>query len=400
MAYLVPGTRWLASRIDVRAAVSADAAEMARNGVGGEYELVFNGVELDHFDDATPKRSEAPTIAYIGRHEPRKGLTVLLDAMSRLPEGVRLWVMSRGPQTEELQRRYQRDTRIEWLGRVSEAEKVARIKGADVLCVPSLHGESFGVVLLEAMAARTPVVASDLPGYRNVARIGDEADLVPPGRCRRAGRRAGARAAAPRSRSRTRRGRTAACRAVLHGPPGRDLHRHVRAGDRYALSLSSFSAIPTSSSVWPAESFSAEAECVARGLRRLNAAVDPLFAIYRSRADKLLVELWAVHVAAGAIAGLLCALFTSLGWWAMPVALVAACGLAMFWLGVGERRLRSVMVPAGSTLCSPADEPRLANIVDESACSSVWNGRRSSSTQRRRRTRRHSAGGRTERRSW
>ena len=181
LAYLVPGTRWLASRIDIRAAVSADAAEMAHNGVGGEYELVFNGVELDHFDDAIPKRNGAPTIAYIGRHEPRKGLTVLLEAMSRLPEGIRLWVMSRGPQTEELQRRYQRDTRIEWLGRVSESEKLARIKGADVFCVPSLHGESFGVVLLEAMAARTPVVASDLGGYRNVVRVGDEAQLVPPG---------------------------------------------------------------------------------------------------------------------------------------------------------------------------------------------------------------------------
>ncbi len=180
-AYLVPGTRWLASRIDVRAAVSGDAAQMARDGVGGDYELVFNGVELDRFDGVSPTRTPAPTIAYIGRHEPRKGLTVLLDAMARLPEGIRLWVMSRGPQTEELQRRYQRDTRIEWLGRVSESEKLARIKGADAVCVPSLHGESFGVVLLEAMAARTPVVASDLPGYRNVARIGDEADLVPPG---------------------------------------------------------------------------------------------------------------------------------------------------------------------------------------------------------------------------
>lgn len=92
--------------------------------------------------------------------------------------------------------------------------------------------------------------------------------------------------------------------------------------------------------------------------------VDPLFAIYRSRADKLLAELWAVHLAAGAIAGLLCALFTSLRWWAMPVALVAACGLAALWMGVGERRLRSVMVPAGSTECTPADEPRLANIIE------------------------------------
>ncbi len=180
-AYLVPGTRWLASRVDVRVAVSQDAAAMAHNGLGGEYEVAFNGVELDRFEGVEPTRSTTPTIAYIGRHEPRKGLAVLLEAMEKLPEGIRLWVMSRGPQTEELQRRYQRDTRIDWLGRVSDAEKLARIKGADAVCVPSLHGESFGVVLLEAMAARTPVVASDLPGYRNVARIGDEADLVPPG---------------------------------------------------------------------------------------------------------------------------------------------------------------------------------------------------------------------------
>ncbi|WP_419841688.1 glycosyltransferase family 4 protein [Candidatus Poriferisodalis sp.] len=181
LAYSVPGTRWLASRVDIRAAVSADAAAMARDGLGGEYELVFNGVELDRFDHADAAPAKVPTIAYIGRHEPRKGLSVLLEAMSQLPEGVRLWVMSRGPQTEELQRRYQRDTRIEWLGRVSEADKLAYIKGADVLCAPSLHGESFGVVLLEAMAARTPVVASDLPGYRNVAIVGDEAVLVKPG---------------------------------------------------------------------------------------------------------------------------------------------------------------------------------------------------------------------------
>lgn len=97
---------------------------------------------------------------------------------------------------------------------------------------------------------------------------------------------------------------------------------------------------------------------------RLNAAVDPLFAIYRSRADKLLAELWAVHLAAGTIAGLLCALLTSLRWWAMPIALAAACGLAMFWLGIGERRLRSAMVPAGSAVCSPDDEPRLANVIE------------------------------------
>ena len=89
--------------------------------------------------------------------------------------------MSDGPQTEELQTKYRGEDRLRWLGPVSDEEKISRIKGADVLCVPSLRGESFGIVLLEAMAAGTPVVASDLPGYRNVAVNGDEAFLVPPG---------------------------------------------------------------------------------------------------------------------------------------------------------------------------------------------------------------------------
>ena len=71
--------------------------------------------------------------------------------------------------------------RIEWLGVISEREKIRRIRGADVLCAPSLHGESFGVILLEGMAAGTPVVASDLVGYRNVARPDQDALLVPPG---------------------------------------------------------------------------------------------------------------------------------------------------------------------------------------------------------------------------
>ena len=71
--------------------------------------------------------------------------------------------------------------RISWLGRISDVEKFARLRGASVLCAPSLHGESFGVVLIEAMAAGTPVVASAIDGYRNVATDGRDALLVPPG---------------------------------------------------------------------------------------------------------------------------------------------------------------------------------------------------------------------------
>ena len=101
--------------------------------------------------------------------------------MGELPAGVRLVVASDGPQTDELRRSVAGDTRIEWLGRLSEAEKIRRLRSADVFCAPSLGGESFGVVLLEAMAAKTAVVASNLAGYANVARADQDALLVPPG---------------------------------------------------------------------------------------------------------------------------------------------------------------------------------------------------------------------------
>ena len=70
--------------------------------------------------------------------------------------------------------------RISWLGRLSEAEKIRQLRAASVLCAPSRHGESFGIVLLEAMAAGTPAVASDVPGYRSVSDQGGAALLVPP----------------------------------------------------------------------------------------------------------------------------------------------------------------------------------------------------------------------------
>ncbi len=179
--WLGPLVRWGANKLDLRCAVSADARAMAVEGLGGQYELTFNGVELGPYAEATPWPTTGPTILFLGRHEPRKGLAVLLEAMAELPTDVRLWVAGDGPETDTLRRRSAGDVRVEWLGRVSDEEKAARLLGADVFCAPSLHGESFGVVLLEAMAAHTPVVASDLPGYANVARADRDGLLVPPG---------------------------------------------------------------------------------------------------------------------------------------------------------------------------------------------------------------------------
>ena len=178
---LRPITRWVATRLDVRCAVSEDAAELAAAALGGDYVVLHNGVEVERFAKASPWPTDGPTIFFVGRHEPRKGLAVLLEALASLPAEVRLWVGGEGPETDRLRASVDGDGRVEWLGRIDDAEVASRLRGADVFCAPSLHGESFGVVLLEAMAAQTPIVASDLPGYRNVARPGQDALLVPPG---------------------------------------------------------------------------------------------------------------------------------------------------------------------------------------------------------------------------
>ncbi len=176
-----PIARRVASRLSMRCAVSEDALNTAQHALGGSYELVFNGIDIVSFAKADPWPSDGPTIFFVGRHEPRKGLALLVEAMGHLDADVRLWIGGDGPQSAELHRNTAHDRRIEWLGHLSDVDKARRMRGADVFCAPSLRGESFGVVLLEAMAASTPIVASDLPGYRNVARPGVEALLVPPG---------------------------------------------------------------------------------------------------------------------------------------------------------------------------------------------------------------------------
>ncbi|HKY67779.1 MAG TPA: glycosyltransferase family 4 protein [Acidimicrobiales bacterium] len=176
-----PGVRWLAKRLDIRCAVSKDACTTASKALGGSYELLFNGIEVERFGKATPAPSTGPTIFFIGRHEERKGLSVLLDSLRHLPSDVTVWVGGSGPQTEALRARHGGDPRIEWLGRLSDDDVAARMRGADVFCAPSLHGESFGIVLLEAMAAGAVVVASALDGYANVATDGVDALMTPPG---------------------------------------------------------------------------------------------------------------------------------------------------------------------------------------------------------------------------
>lgn len=172
--------RWT-ERLDRRVAVSKDAHELVHTHLGGDYDILFNGVEIEAIGEARPTPTRAPTILFIGRHEERKGLAVLLRAMRSLPDDVRLWVAGDGPDSPALRAEHAHDDRVTWLGRISDGEKFARLRGATVFCAPSLHGESFGVVLIEAMAAGTPVVASSLDGYQNVATHDVDALLVAPG---------------------------------------------------------------------------------------------------------------------------------------------------------------------------------------------------------------------------
>jgi phosphatidylinositol alpha-mannosyltransferase len=172
-----PLRRWI-NRLTIRTAVSESAAEMSELSLGCSSEILPNGVDVPLFAKATPWPVSRPAILFVGRHEPRKGLDVLLDAFADLERGAVLWVTSDGPDTERLRAR--EIPNVEWIGVVSEEEKARRLRGATAFCAPAMGGESFGIVLLEAMAASTPVVASDIEGYRNVVRADRDALLVQP----------------------------------------------------------------------------------------------------------------------------------------------------------------------------------------------------------------------------
>jgi phosphatidylinositol alpha-mannosyltransferase len=171
--------RPLLRRLTITTAVSDQAARQVALTFSAECEIVPNGVELDRFADRASLAPSEATIVFVGRLEPRKGAAVLLDAFARLDRDAQLWILGDGPELERLRRRGV--ALVEWAGRVSDDEKATRLRDAAIACFPAIDGESFGIVLLEAMAAGAAVVASDIDGYRGVVRDGREALLVPPG---------------------------------------------------------------------------------------------------------------------------------------------------------------------------------------------------------------------------
>ncbi|HEY1651096.1 MAG TPA: glycosyltransferase family 4 protein [Acidimicrobiales bacterium] len=179
---LKPLVELVGRRMEVRVAVSDAARQTGEHSSGGQFEVLFNGVDIDRFESAEAVRDDhdppRPTVLFLGRHEQRKGLSVLLDAFAMVERPAVLWVAGDGPASEVQRRRHPESDRVHWLGTLDDDEVAARLAGADVLCAPSLHGESFGMVLLEGMAAGCAVVASDLEGYRMAA--AGHAALVPP----------------------------------------------------------------------------------------------------------------------------------------------------------------------------------------------------------------------------
>jgi phosphatidylinositol alpha-mannosyltransferase len=178
---------WL-ERISGRIAVSDFARRLQVEHLGGDAVVIPNGVHVPAFAEGPTfpgyvRGAGGPTIGFLGRYdEPRKGLPVLLAAMRRVVRDhpdARLLVAGRGD-PEEFAELVGEDLapHVTLLGELAEPEKAAFLRSVDVYCAPNLLGESFGVILLEAMAAGAPVVASDLDAFARVLAEGTAGLLV------------------------------------------------------------------------------------------------------------------------------------------------------------------------------------------------------------------------------
>jgi phosphatidylinositol alpha-mannosyltransferase len=191
LAALGPWARPWLEKVTGRIAVSDFARRVQVEHLGGDAVVIPNGVHVPAFAEGPSlpgyaRGSGSPTIGFLGRYdEPRKGLPVLLEAMRtvvREHPDARLLVAGRGD-PEEFAELVGEDLapHVTLLGELAEADKAAFLRSVDVYCAPNLLGESFGVILLEAMAAGAPVVASDLDAFARVLADGATGVLVPRG---------------------------------------------------------------------------------------------------------------------------------------------------------------------------------------------------------------------------
>jgi phosphatidylinositol alpha-mannosyltransferase len=180
-----PLLRRAAARLTVRIAVSERAADFERKRIGGEFRVIPNGIDVARFADARPADLGAGRkLLFVGRLDERKGFPVAIDAFERLAADIpdlHLVVVGDGPQRDAVDRLPTLlRARVTMLGAVRNEELPPIHAACDVYVGPSAGGESFGIVLIEAMAAGLPVVATNTPGYDEVITDESQGLLVPP----------------------------------------------------------------------------------------------------------------------------------------------------------------------------------------------------------------------------
>lgn len=172
--------------LDTITAVSDAAAEYVSNLTDQPVIIIPNGINLDHYRiTPQPKSSKKQSILYIGRLEKRKGVNFLLQAFAELAKrnpDAELFIAGDGPDRDKLEMYVdgEKIPRVHFLGYVSQAQKMQLLNDASLFCSPALFGESFGIVLLEAMAMSIPIVAGNNPGYVSVLRGRGRLSLVNP----------------------------------------------------------------------------------------------------------------------------------------------------------------------------------------------------------------------------
>jgi phosphatidyl-myo-inositol alpha-mannosyltransferase len=176
-------------KISGRIAVAEAARSTLVEHLGGDAVLIPNGVHVSRYEKAEPLPGfpgTGGTLGFLGRlDEPRKGLDILLAAFGQLATerpGLRLLIAGRGDAAEVMEQvPAELQARVVLLGQVSDADRIRMLHSVDVFCAPNTGGESFGYVLVEAMASGAPIVASDLEAFRQVLLDGEAGELFPTG---------------------------------------------------------------------------------------------------------------------------------------------------------------------------------------------------------------------------